>query len=118
MLAWTIRLIQLRKTIPSLGAGDAKTQGHTVWVYDGEQVLVVYRWAREGPSMLLVLGFNKSRVTISLREPEGLWQLSMDSGAKQFGGTGQDSFPPSLALSPQGTPVKIPAYAAALFISS
>lgn len=118
MLAWTNRLIQLRKTIPSLGAGDAKTQGHKVWVYDREQVLVVHRGAREGLGALLILGFNKSRVTISLREPDGAWQLSMDSGAKEFGGTGKDPFPSSLALSPQGTQVTISAYTAALFISS
>lgn len=118
LLAWTNRLIQLRKTIPSLGAGDTKIHGHKVWVYDGEQVFVIHRWAREGGGALLVLGFNKSRVTISLREPEGGWRLRMDSGTEEFGGTGQDSFPTSLALSSQGTQVVIPAYTAALFISS
>jgi len=118
LLAWTNRLIQLRKTNVSLGAGDAKSHGHKVWVYNEEEVLVIHRWAKDGPRALLVLGFNKSRVTISLREPEGVWRLSMDSGAKEFGGTGQDSFPPSIALSSQGIQVTIPAYTAALFTSS
>lgn len=118
LLYWTSRLIQLRKMHPSLGAGNGKTICHEVWVYEEEQVLVIHRWVKEGPASLLLLGFNKVPVTMTLCEPTGAWQLSIDSLAKEFGGTGQDSMPRHLAVSAEGTALSIPAYTAAVFISS
>jgi len=112
---WTSKLIQLRKTNPSLGAGDATTVCHRVWVYEEEKVLVIHRWVKSGEAALLVLGFNKSPVTANLREPAGTWQRSVDSTAKEFGGTGENSMPIHLALSAQGTSLAIPAYTAAIF---
>jgi maltooligosyltrehalose trehalohydrolase len=118
LLRWTGRLIQLRKSNPALGAGDAKTVCHKVWVYEKENVLVIHRWAKEGNAALLVLGFNKSPVMVTLREPAGRWQRNLDSTAKEFGGTGQDSMPTDLVVSPQGAPVATPAYTAAVYIPS
>ena len=118
LLSWTSRLIQLRKTIPSLGAGDAQAQGHKVWVFEQENVLVIHRWANEGKPSLLILGFNKSPVTIALREPTGSWQRRLDSMTKEFGGTGQDAMPTHLVVSSQGTSMAIPAHTAAVFMTS
>lgn len=118
LLAWTNRLIQLRKTRPSLGAGDAQTAGHRVWVFEKERVLVVHRWVDRGQAYLLVLGFNQSPVTVTLREPAGRWQLHLHSAAKEFGGTGQDAMPADLVLARQVITLPVPAYTAALFISS
>jgi len=118
LLDWTSRLIQLRKMHPSLGAGNGKTICHEVWVYEEEHVLVIYRWVQEGPASLLLLGFNKVPVTMTLCEPAGAWQFSVDSLAKEFGGSGQDSMPLHLAVSAEGTSLSIPAYTAAVFISS
>ena len=67
---------------------------------------------------LLVLGFNKSPVMVTLREPAGTWQRNLDSLAKEFGGTGEDSMPTDLVVSPQGAPMATPAYTAAVYISS
>ncbi len=117
LLSWTSRLIQLRKTIPSLGAGDAQAQGHKVWVFEQENVLVIHRWANEGQASLLILGFNKSPVTIALREPTGSWQRRLDSMTKEFGGTGQ-AMPTHLVVSSQGTSMAIPAHTAAVFMTS
>jgi maltooligosyltrehalose trehalohydrolase len=118
LLCWTAKLIQLRKTLPSLGAGDAQAICHTVWVYEKENLLVIHRWVKGGPASLLVLGFNQSPVMVTLRDPPGTWQLSVGSTAKEFGGTGQDSIPTHLIVSPQGTSLAIPAYTAAVFITS
>lgn len=118
LLRWTSRLIQLRKTLPSLSAGDAKRICHKVWVLEKENVLVIHRWVKGGEAALLVLGFNKLPVTVMLPELPGAWQLRVDSMAKEFGGTGQDSMPTHLVASRQGTSVAVPAYPAAVFISS
>jgi len=115
LLRWTNRLIQLRKTKPSLGAGDAKTMVHKVWVFEKEQVLVIHRKAKKGKGALLVLGFNKSPVTVRLREPAGVWQRTLDSMDKEFGGTGEHSMPTRLTLFLQGTSVAVPAYTSAVF---
>jgi len=118
LLRWTHALIRLRKEEPSLGAGDGQGRRHRVWTFEEEQVLVVHRSAQDGAASLLVLGFNKSPVTVTLGEPQGQWRLRLDSMGKEFGGTGQDSTPTHLVISPQGTSVSVPAYGAALFIFS
>ncbi|MDP2381455.1 MAG: malto-oligosyltrehalose trehalohydrolase [Nitrospirota bacterium] len=117
-LRWTNRLIQLRKTLPALGAGDAKANGHKVWVFEEEQVLVMHRWVTGGAAALLVLGFNRSPVTVTLREPIGTWQLSLDSMAMEYGGAGEDAMPAHLVVLSQGGSLVVPAYTAAVFTSS
>ena len=112
---WTSRLIQLRKTIPSLGAGDAKTNSHKVWVFDEEQVLVIHRWMTGGGASLLVLSFNAMPSTVTLHEPIGTWRLSAFSLAAEFGGPGVAAAPSILTVSSQGESVALPAYIAALF---
>jgi maltooligosyltrehalose trehalohydrolase len=115
LLRWTGALIGLRKNVAPLGAEDAKTLRHRVWAFEAEQVLVVHRWAEEGSQAMLVLGFNKAPVTVTLREPQGTWRLQADSMAIDFGGAGQDAMPTHLGVSLQGTRVTLPAYRAALF---
>jgi maltooligosyltrehalose trehalohydrolase len=118
LLRWTGILSRLRKTVPVLGAGDGEKLRHQVWTFDDEQVLVLHRRSQDGPAALLVMAFNKSPVTVTLREPPGTWQLRVDSMEKQFGGTGQDSMPAHLVVSSQGISVSVPAYCAAVFMSS
>jgi maltooligosyltrehalose trehalohydrolase len=118
LLRWTSRLIQLRKTFPSLSAGDAKTICHKVWVFENENVLVIHRWVKGGEAALVILGFNKLPVTVLLPELPGTWKLLAGSMAKEFGGTGQDSMPTHLVVSRQGISVAVPAYTAAVFIAS
>jgi len=118
LLRWTNALIRLRKNVLSLGAGNAATLHHRVWAFEAEQVLVVHRWEQEGSQAMLVLGFNKSPVTVTLREPQGTWRLGADSMAIEFGGTGQDAMLRQLVVSSQGASVTIPAYTATLFIST
>ena len=118
LLRWTSALIRFRKNMPPLGAGDAKALRHRVWAFEPEQVLVVHRWAGEGSQVMMVLGFNKAPVTVTLREPQGAWRLQADSMAIEFGGAAQDAMPTHLVVSPQGTRIPVPAYRAALFTNT
>ncbi len=117
LLQWTHALIRLRKEESSLGAGDGQVRGHRVWTFEDEQVLVVHRTAQAGSASLLVLGFNKSPVIVTLSEPQGAWRVRLDSMGKEFGGTGQDLMPTHLVVEPQGMSVSVPAYGAAVFVS-
>jgi maltooligosyltrehalose trehalohydrolase len=118
LLRWTKELIRLRRGELALGAGDGKVRHHRVWTFEAEQVLVIQRSAEEGASVLLVLGFNKSPVTVRLSEPQGKWRLRLNSASQEFGGAGQDSMPADLVISPQGTSVSIPTYGATVFLAS
>lgn len=118
LLQWTHALIRLRKEESSLGAGDGQARRHRVWTFEDEQVLVVHRTAQAGSASLLVLGFNKSPVAVTLSEPQGKWRLRLDSNGKEFGGTGQGSMPTHLVVSAQGASVSVPAYGTAVFFSS
>lgn len=117
LLRWTHALIRLRKEEPSLGAGDGQGRRHRVWAFEDEQVLVVHRSAQAGAASLLIFGFNKSPVTVTLSEPQGTWRLRLDSMGKEFSGTGRESMPTELVVSPQGTSVSVPAYGAAVFLA-
>ena len=115
MLRWVRTLIDLRKTISSLGAGGTKS-GHQVWAHEKENVLILHRWAQEGSAALLVLGFNSETTSVMLREPVGRWSLRLDSFAQEFGGTGQELIPRDLALTAEGVSISIPAHTVALFL--
>lgn len=118
MLRWTRTLIDLRKTIPSLGASDPGQSRHRVRTYETEKVLILHRWSEKGQAALLILGFNKAPATVTFREPVGTWDLRLDSGSREFSGTGQDSLPKQLVLTPEGVSVTVPAHTAALFLAS
>lgn len=118
MLRWSAALIRLRKTLPSLRAGNHVAQRHQVWAFEDTQVLVIHRWTETTGASLLVLGFNTSPVTVTLSEPHGTWISQLDSMDKEFGGTGRETMPTSLSISSPGTSVTIPAYGVAVFLHS
>jgi maltooligosyltrehalose trehalohydrolase len=60
LLRWTSALIHLRKTNPTLGAGDPNQLHHSVWALEREQVLILHRWSNRGDAALLLFGFNQS----------------------------------------------------------
>ena len=115
MLRWTSSLIDLRTAIPSLGAGEEKS-GHQVWAYETENVLVLHRWAKQGPAALLVLGFNSETTSVMLWKPVGRWSLRLDSSVRDFRGNGQERIARELAIASEGIAVPIPAYTVALFL--
>ncbi|MDH4154116.1 MAG: malto-oligosyltrehalose trehalohydrolase [Nitrospira sp.] len=118
LLRWTHALIQLRKAVPVLAAGDAETLHHSVWVFEKEELLVMHRWSTTGDQALLLLGFKKTPVVCPLTAPVGVWQRRLSSGAEEFGGSGADDLPPRLAIQAQGTPVTVPGYSATVYVLS
>ncbi len=118
LLRWSSALIHLRKTIPTLNAGDANQLHHSVWAFKREQVLALHRWSNRGDATLLLFGFNQSPVMLTLCAPVGTWRLRLDSEAGEFGGTGKEAMPQELIINARGISVTIPAYTAALFVSS
>jgi len=117
LLRWTRRLIDLRRSIPSLGAGDEKS-GHQVWAYEREKVLVLHRWSERAQAALLILGFSNEPAAVTFREPVGRWTLRVDSASGEFGGHGQDSLPETLVISSNGASVTIPGQTAMLYFAS
>ena len=118
MLRWTHTLIALRQGTLALRGSDSNRSGHRAWVAESSQVMMVHRWTQTGRAALLILGFNQSVATITLREPRGSWKLRLSGAAKEFGGEGQDSLPDKLVIKKGGLSVTIPAYTAALFLAS
>ncbi|MGH7184077.1 MAG: malto-oligosyltrehalose trehalohydrolase [Nitrospiraceae bacterium] len=118
MLRWIRALIHLRKTVQTLGAGHADTLHHSAWVLEQERVLILHRWSDGGEAALILLGFNQSPMTLSLREPAGTWQRRLDSDAVEFGGSGRESMPQQLIIQAQGTSFVIPAFGSAVLVSA
>ena len=115
LLHWTNSLIRLRKTVPSLGAGDAVALRHAVWVFEQEQIVVMHRWHEQGDGSLLVLGFNLKQKTIVLTEPAGRWRKRLDAGTAEFGGHEAGVLPEALSIDSQGFSLTVPPFAAAVF---
>ncbi|GJL56714.1 MAG: malto-oligosyltrehalose trehalohydrolase [Nitrospirales bacterium] len=94
MTAWIKQLITLRKQHPSLGPG---VKGHQlrVWTHKKHNVLTIYRKHPDAPAMLLLLGFNNTPSTLTLRQPKHRWTLLLDSGRQDY--ASPDSEPPSPA---------------------
>lgn len=115
LLRWTRALIHFRKTLSVLGAGEGTRIHHSVWALEQEHVLILHRWSDSGDAALLLFGFNPSPTRLTLSRPVGNWQLGLDSGAIEFGGTGAEGMPQELVIAPQGSTLIIPAYNAAVY---
>ena len=118
LLRWTHALIHLRKTVPVFAAGDAETLHHSVSVFDKEELLVMHRWSAKGEQALILLGFKKTPVDCLLSAPVGMWQQRLNSGAEEFGGSGEDMLPRQLVVRAQAVSVRLPGYTAAVYVLS
>ncbi|MDH5668907.1 MAG: DUF3459 domain-containing protein, partial [Nitrospira sp.] len=115
LLHWTKELIRLRKTVPTLGAGDAEGLHHTVLGVEQEHVVVLHRWSDKGDGSLIILGFNREPVSLVLTEPPGQWRRRLDAGSAKFGGCEEGALPEELAIDTHGFSLTIPPFAAAVF---
>jgi maltooligosyltrehalose trehalohydrolase len=109
LFRWYAALVQLRKTIPALGAGEAGTHGHHVRAFADEQILMVHRWAVHGSEALVILGFNKAVAEIALRDPQGTWTLKLDSARDKLG-------QPTIVISSVGVRLRVPAYGVSVYL--
>jgi len=114
ILRWYQRLIALRKSLPSLGTSSSDQYGCEVQVFEGEQVLILHRWMTGEPEICLLLGFNQTPVTITLKKPVGTWELLLHSGAPEFGGP-EHAAPASLHLNAGSEDVHLAAYPVLLY---
>jgi len=117
LLSWCHELITLRKTIPALGTGE--TPGDLrVWTHSKARTLVLFRKAEDGPSALVIFGFNKETATLTLQQPEGRWCRRLNNQDPQFGGRGEHPAPERLSLSKSDkVNLTIPPYSVWVFLS-
>ena len=115
LLRWTNELIRLRKTVSTLGAGDADGLHHAVWGFEQEHVVVLHRWSDRGDGSLMVLGLNRTPVSLVLTEPPGQWYRRLDAGSVEFGGREEDAMPEELVIDAHGISLTIPPFGAAVF---
>ena len=115
LLHWTNALIRLRKTVPTLASGDVETLRHSVWAFEQEHVLVLHRSSSSDDGSLLILGFNRTPVTLVLTAPAGAWQLLLDAGTAEFGGVHPSTMPQEVVITSPGSPLNVPSYAAAVY---
>ena len=118
MLRWTKTLIELRKTIPALGASLSHQPRHRVWTYEPEKLLVIHRWAEQGPEALLILGFNDRPVTVTISAPPGSWKLQLDAASPAYAGTGTCTLPSEFHVDPAGSSISLPPFAVGIFLTS
>jgi maltooligosyltrehalose trehalohydrolase len=116
LLRWTRALIDLRKSVPPLGAAASDRQSHRVWSVASSQILVVHRRDEGGRAALILLGFNQAPALLMLHEPVGLWRLCLGSTHSEFGGPGEGSLPAEIKVTPDGTGVRVPPYAVGVFL--
>ena len=79
-------------------------------------MLIMHRWSHRGEAALLLVGFNQSSTMLTLSEPVGTWQLRLDSGTAEFGGSEGEAMPHELVIDAQGASVTIPASTAAVYV--
>jgi maltooligosyltrehalose trehalohydrolase len=115
LLRWTKALIELRRTVPSLGAGDNESLRHEVQEFEADRVLLLHRRSKDRGETLLVCGFNRAPVKLTLTAPVGRWYKRLDAGSADFGGREEDPLPPELTIDGRGFSLTIPPYAAAVF---
>ncbi len=115
LLRWTKALIELRRTVPSLGAGDNEHLRHEVHAFEADRVLLVHRRSKDRGETLLVCGFNRAPVKMALTAPAGRWHKRLDARSADFGGREEDPLPPELTIDGRGFSLTIPPYAAAVF---
>jgi len=116
MLRWTKHLIDLRKTIPSLGASSTAEAHHRVWIDESRQVLFLHRWAEKGPSVLLVCGFNEKPLACTVTEPRGNWTLRLSAQFPEYHPDGNAGLPQELRVEGTGVEVQMPAYGVGVFL--
>jgi maltooligosyltrehalose trehalohydrolase len=117
LFAWYRTLIQIRHTFPSLATAHSTRHGTSAWPYEDRHVVVLHRWAGDGPEALLVLGFNQASVQMSISEPKGRWTRQLDGTEPRFGGDG-GPLPKEINIAGTEVTLDLPPYVAALYLKA
>jgi maltooligosyltrehalose trehalohydrolase len=118
LLRWYHRLINLRKSIPALGSAQPSQHEHLVWVEETEQVLFLHRRILSSPAALVILGFNREEISVTLRKPIGTWELIVGALDIEFGGPGLNHFPARMVIGHEGETIPLSAYGVAVYLES
>ncbi len=110
LLSWYQALINLRKSVPSLGPGHKKDT-LKVWTDRKAQVLTIYRTSQSNPETLIILSLNKNKTSTSPNKPEGKWDLSLDSNSPEFSNQQNTPAPNNLTLPQENLSLQLPPYA-------
>ena len=113
---WYLSVINLRKSIPALGPGRAQDR-LKVYTHQKAQALTLHRTGHAGPEALIILSLNKEPTNIPFKNPQGTWNLQLDSHAPEFGGRQEPPAPHTLTV-PQEPPSRhLPPYATWVYTS-
>jgi hypothetical protein len=102
--------------VPALGSAQPGQHEYDVWVGPTEQVLFLLRRISRSPAALVILGFNREQVSVTLRKPLGSWKLMVDAFDAEFGGSYPSHFPATLVIGPKGQTIPLPAYGVAVYL--
>ncbi|WP_455379389.1 malto-oligosyltrehalose trehalohydrolase [Petrachloros mirabilis] len=118
MLRWTKDLIELRKTVASLGASTARPAQHRASIDGSNQILLLHRWTDKGPAALVICGFNEQPLSFTLTEPSGDWTLRLSAQFPQYHATGDRQPPQKLLVQGAGMQIHLPAYGVGVYLRS
>lgn len=104
------RLIELRKTEPSLAFPDRERM--EVSVLNSARAMAVHTWSR-GSELFTIFHFGSEAATAEIQLPEGTWQKMLDSAAPEWNGPGEAS--PECIESPRAITMPLAAYAVAVY---
>lgn len=116
LLRWYHRLIELRKSVPALGSAQPGQHEHRVWVEETKRVLFLHRRVLRSPAALVILGFNREQMSLTLQKPIGTWELVVDAFDVEFGGSGLNHFPATVVIGLKGETISLPAYGVAVYL--
>jgi len=116
LLRWYHRLIALRKSVLALGSALPSQLEHDVWVEETEQILILHRRVLGARAALVILGFNREPISVTLRKPLGTWELIVSSLDLEFGGLGYNNFPATAVIEEKGQTISMPAYGVAVYL--
>jgi len=116
LLKWYQALINLRKSVPSLGSGHKKDI-LKVWTDRKAKVLTIYRTRQSNPETLIILSLNKNETNTSLDTPEGKWDLRLDSNSPEFSNQQNTPAPNNLNMPQDNLSLQLPPYAVWVYTS-
>jgi maltooligosyltrehalose trehalohydrolase len=107
---WYHALIGLRKSIPALGPGRKK-DSLKVLADQKAKVLTIHRTGQTGPQAFIFLSLNENAIKTGIVKPDGQWNLTLDSNAREFGGHPDTLAPTTLDVPTEPLALELPPYA-------
>jgi hypothetical protein len=102
--------------VPALGSAQPGQHDHLVWVEETKQVLFLLRLGLGPRAALVILGFNREQISVTLQKPLGTWELMVSSLDIEFGGSDLNHFPATVVIGEMGQTISMPAYGVAVYL--